>query len=81
MARPIKRLYAEPNVTKELRRRARSITIGARDKERTNIMLLRLDGGVVEAMSAEPSFDERGKPRDAISTIVEISERKKAEAG
>ena len=32
-------------------------------------------------MSAEPLFDERGKPRGAISTIVGIPERKKAEAG
>src|ERR1700730_14072922 len=41
MARPIKRLYAERNVTEELRRWARSTTIGARDKERANIILLR----------------------------------------
>jgi transposase len=51
MARPIKRLYAEPNVTKELRRRARSTTIGARDKERANMILLRLDGVGVEAVA------------------------------
>ena len=44
MARPIKQLYAEPDVAKELRRRARSTAIGARDKERANIILLRLDG-------------------------------------
>jgi hypothetical protein len=44
MARPIKRLHAEPDVVKELRRRSRSTTIGARDIERANIILLRLDG-------------------------------------
>jgi hypothetical protein len=49
MARPIKRLYAEPNVIEVLRRWARSATIGARDKERANIILLRLDGIGVEA--------------------------------
>jgi hypothetical protein len=32
-------------------------------------------------MSAEPLFDERGKPRGTISTIVGMPERKKAEAG
>jgi hypothetical protein len=41
MARPIKQLHAEPDVAKELRRRARSTAIGARDKERANIILLR----------------------------------------
>ena len=51
MARPIKRLYAEPNVVKELRRRSRSTTIGARDKERANIILLRLDGVGVEVVA------------------------------
>src|ERR1700757_3774983 len=48
MARPIKRLYAEPNVVKELRRRSRSSTIGARDNESANIILLRLAGVGVE---------------------------------
>ena len=51
MARPIKRLYAEPNVVKELRRRSRSSTIGARDKERANIILLRLDRVGVEVVA------------------------------
>jgi len=50
MARPIKRLHAEGDVVKELRRRARSTTIGVRDGERAEIILLRLDGvGVVAA--------------------------------
>ena len=51
MARPIKRLYAEPNVVKELRRRSRSSAIGARDKERANIILLRLAGVGVEVVA------------------------------
>lgn len=49
MARPIKRLNAEPNVMEELHGRARSATIGARDKKRANITLLRRDGIGVEA--------------------------------
>ena len=51
MARPIKQLYAEPDVAKELRRRARSSGIGARGKERANIILLQLDGVGVEAVA------------------------------
>jgi hypothetical protein len=44
MARPIKRLHGELDVVKELRRRSRSTTIGVRDRERAEIILLRLDG-------------------------------------
>jgi transposase len=51
MARPIKRLEAEPGVVKELRRRSRSTTIGVRDRERADIVLLRLDGLGVEAIA------------------------------
>lgn len=51
MARPIKRLQAEPSVIKELRRRSRSTTIGMRDRERADIILLRLDGLGVEAIA------------------------------
>ena len=36
---------------RELCRRARSTTIGARDRERANIILLRLDGVGVEAVA------------------------------
>ena len=49
MTRPSKRLHAAPDVVKELRRRSRSTTIGARDMERANIILLRLDGVGVAA--------------------------------
>jgi len=42
MARPIKRLQAEAGVIAELRRRSRSTTIGMRDRERANIILLRI---------------------------------------
>jgi transposase len=49
MARPIKRLRAEPDVVKELRRRSRSTTIAARDMERANIILPRRDGVGVAA--------------------------------
>lgn len=51
MARPIKRLQAEPGVVKELRRRSRSTSIGVRDRERADILLLRLDGLGVEAIA------------------------------
>ena len=50
MARPIKRLHAEADIVKELRRRLRSTTISVRDRERAAIILVRLDGiGVVDA--------------------------------
>lgn len=51
MARPIKRLQAEPNVVAELRRRSRSTTIGVRDRERADIILLRIQGLGVEAVA------------------------------
>jgi transposase len=51
MARPIKRLHGEPDVVKDLRRRSRSTTIGVRDRERAEIILLRLDGVGVEAVA------------------------------
>ena len=51
MARPIKRLQAEPKVMAELRRRSRSTTIGMRDRERANIILLRIEGLGVEAVA------------------------------
>jgi hypothetical protein len=53
MARPIKRLRAEPVVVKELRRRSRATTIGVRDRERAEIILRRLDGVGVEAAAAQ----------------------------
>jgi transposase len=51
MARPIKRLHAEIDVVKELRRRVRSATIGVRDRQRADIVLLRLDGLSVNAVA------------------------------
>ena len=51
MGRPIKRLQAEPGVIAELRRRSRSTTIGMRDGERANIILLRIEGLGVEAVA------------------------------
>src|SRR5437763_9844567 len=53
MARPIKRLRAEPDAVKELRRRSRSTTIGVRDRERAEIILRRLDGVGVEAVAEQ----------------------------
>jgi transposase len=51
MARPIKRLQAEVDVVKELRRRVRSTTIGVRDRQRADIVLLRLEGLSVNAVA------------------------------
>jgi hypothetical protein len=51
LARPIKRLHGESDVVKDLRRRPRSTTFGVRDRERAEIILLRLDGVGVEAIA------------------------------
>lgn len=49
MARPIKRITAEPEVVAELERRSRTTSIAVRPKERASIVLLRLEGlGVAE---------------------------------
>ena len=49
MARPIKQLEAEPAVAEELRRRLRARTCLVRERERAEIILLRLEGiGVAE---------------------------------
>lgn len=49
MARPIKQVVAEPEVVAELRRRLRARTSLARERERAEIILLRLEGvGVAE---------------------------------
>ena len=49
MARPLKRLQAEPAVVEELRRRSRARTSMVRERERAEIILLRLEGlGVAE---------------------------------
>jgi hypothetical protein len=53
MARPIKRLKAESGVVRELRRRSRSATIGVRDRESADLILLRLDGVGVEAVAEQ----------------------------
>ena len=53
MGRPIKRLQAEPDVVKELRRRIRSTTIRVRDRERAEMILLRLDGAGVDAVAEQ----------------------------
>jgi transposase len=53
VSRPIKRLIAEPSVIKELRRRSRSTTIGVRDRERAEMILLRLDGASVAVVAEQ----------------------------
>ena len=52
MARPIKRIEAEPEIVKELRRRERAATSTVRAKERASMVLLRLDGMSVTAAAA-----------------------------
>ena len=49
MTQQLRQYQAAPEVTAELRRRSRSTTIATRDRERANIILLRLDGHSVEA--------------------------------
>ncbi len=51
MGRPIKRLRAEPGAVTELRRRSRSAIVDVRERERADIILLRLDGVGVEAVA------------------------------
>lgn len=53
MARPIKRIEAEPAAVKELRRRARATTSTVREKERASMVLLRLDGLGVAAAATQ----------------------------
>lgn len=52
MARPIKRLEADEEVRRELRRRSRSTSIPHRDRQRAEIILLRLEGLRVAAVAA-----------------------------
>ena len=52
MARPIKRIEAEPEIVKELRRRERAATSTVRAKERASMVLLRLEGMSVTAAAA-----------------------------
>jgi transposase len=52
MVRPIKRIEAEPEIVKELRRRERAATSTVRAKERASMVLLRLDGMSVTAAAA-----------------------------
>jgi transposase len=52
MARPIKRLQAERTVIAELRRRSRATTSTVRERERANMILLRLEGVSVTVAAA-----------------------------
>jgi hypothetical protein len=49
--RPVKRLQADEAAVKELLRRVRAATSTVREKERANIILLRLEGMGVEAVA------------------------------
>jgi len=53
VSRPIKRLHADSDVVKELRRRSRSGTVSVRDRERAEMVLRRLGGAGVEAVAAQ----------------------------
>lgn len=53
MARPIKRIAAEVDVVKELRRRSRATTSTVRERERADIVLARLDGLSVTAAAGK----------------------------
>ena len=51
MAPPIKQLRGDPDIVQELQRRLRSAPIGARDRSRAEIILVRLGGLGVEAIA------------------------------
>lgn len=51
MGRPIKPMQAGQEMVAELRRRLRSATIGVRDRERADIILLRLEGVGVQGIA------------------------------
>ncbi len=51
MSRPVKRISASPDVTRELRRRARATTSTVRDRERALMILARLDRLSVTAVA------------------------------
>ena len=53
MVRPVKRIQADTEAVKELRRRARAATSTVRERERANIVLLRLEGKGVEAVAEQ----------------------------
>jgi transposase len=53
MGRPIKRLEAESSVVEELRRRSRATTGTVRERDRANIILLRLKGVSVAEAAAQ----------------------------
>jgi transposase len=53
MGRPVKRIQADAEAVKQLRRRARAATSTVREQERANIVLLRLDGNGVEAVAEQ----------------------------
>ena len=53
MARPIKQLQADAEVLGELRRRSRATAAPSRDRERADIILLRLAGRSVEAVAEQ----------------------------
>ena len=74
MGRPVKRIQADTEIVKELQRRARAATSTVRERERANIVLLRLDGKGVEAVAEQlgttakrvsvwsKRFEEKGLP-------------------
>ena len=74
MVRPVKRIQADTESVKELRRRARAATSTVRERERANIVLLRLEGKGVEAVAEQlgtaakrvslwcKRFEEQGLP-------------------
>lgn len=53
MARPVKRIQADAEAVKELQRRAKAATSTVREQGRANIVLLRLEGGGVEAVAEQ----------------------------
>ena len=77
--RPVKRLQAEPSVVNELLRRSRSATVCVRDRERADIVLLRLDGvgveGVAEQLRTTPKRVSTWAKRFEISGLDGLADR------
>jgi transposase len=70
MARPIKRIAAEADVVKELRRRSRASTSTVRERERAAIVLARLDG-----LSVTAAAEKLGTTPKRVSTWTKRFER------
>jgi len=70
MARPIKTVLADKETLAQLRRRARSPKVSVRDRERAEIVLLRIDG-----LSVAAAAERLGTTPKRVSTWAKRFER------